>query len=210
MSQSSRTFDCHRCNESFERGFDRQYCSEECFFREKGEGILQQIEQDHRICNTCYRPMRTIDKPSSDWIEKAESHIQAAMEAGAELVSADQSYSSDFGGVKVHSELDYTPVSGGKRRIHAQAVIGHQYPTEHTLKTTEGWACQCGNTDHRHHEDAIVDSDVESVITFLYFALQQLHREGHISQSPARSELFEGLREHWKDWEYAVGRCLHK
>lgn len=187
------------------------FCSNKCHHRAKGAEVLEQIKYDHRLCATCFKPIKTVDKPSSEWLDKNGSHVSVAINCGAKLVSADSDLKSQLdGGVQLNSVLDYTGVTGGKRKVHTESVVGEQYETEFTIRTPYGWACKCGNTDHTHREPAIVDVEIEQVITFLYFALQQLFREGNLNQSPTRSELFDGLREHWKDWEYAIGRCLHE
>ena len=187
------------------------FCSEACYHRHTGANILETIKHDQRLCSSCFRPIRSIDKPTSEWLDNNGSHVQVAINAGAHLVSASKDLQSELdSGVRLNSVLDYTGVTGGMRKVNTDSVIGEQYPTEHTTRTPYGWACECGNTDHRHREPAIIDVEIEDVITFLYFALQQLFSGGHINQPPTRSELFAGLREHWKDWEYAIGRCLHK
>lgn len=186
------------------------YCSDACRHRAKGTEVLEYITHEKRLCATCFRPIRQIDTPSTDWIDAHSSMVSKALDHGARLTTAEDSDPSQLGGVNLQSELDYTTVTYGKRPIDADAVIGRQYQTEHTIRTPWGWACECGNTDHRHREPSIIDVELEAVIMFLYQALVKLFREGHIEQSPSREALFEGLREEWKDWEYAIGRCLHE
>ena len=186
------------------------FCSEACYHRHTGANVLDHLIHDHRFCGSCFRPIKTVDKPTTEWLDNVGSHVQVALNAGARLRSIDSDLQMDTGGVQINSQLDYTPITDGKRKVHTEAVIGEQYMTEHTVRTPWGWSCECGNTDHTHREPAIIDVEIEQVIVFLYRALQQLYSEGHISQSPSRQELFAGLREHWKDWEYAIGRCLHK
>jgi len=186
------------------------FCSDGCRHRAKGAEVFELIKHDKRLCATCFRSIRVIDTPSDGWIDAHSSMVSKALDHGASLTTADTTEPSQLGGVNLQSELDYTGVTYGKRPIDGDAVIGRQYQTEHTIRTPWGWSCECGNTDHRHREPAIIDVDLEAVITFLYQALVQLFREGHIEQSPRREALFDGLREEWKDWEYAIGRCLHE
>jgi len=186
------------------------FCSRECRHKAKGNEVLEHIKHDHRFCATCFRPIRDIQKPSSEWIDIHGSPVQVAIDSGAKLTSIPQDLQEKAdGGVQLNSLLDYTDVTGGMRKVNTDSVIGEQYPTEYTERTPYGWSCVCGNQDHWHREPAIIDSDIEEVITFLYYALQQLFQEGQLNQSPTKSELFDGLREHWKDWEYAIGRSLH-
>lgn len=210
--QHTRECDHPDCEETREKwNLHHGYCSKGCRHRAKGEEVLEQIKHDQRFCSTCYRGIRSIDKPSSEWLDDNGSHVSVAINNGAKLVSADSDLQSQMdGGVRLNSVLDYTGVTGGMRKVNTESVIGQQYETEYTVRTPYGWSCVCGNTDHRHREPAIIDVEIEQVITFLYFALQQLFEEGQLNQSPTRSELFAGLREHWKDWEYAIGRCLHQ
>ena len=209
--QHQRECDHPDCEETRKKwNLHHGYCSKACRHRAKGQEVLDLIVHDHRLCASCFRPIKTVDKPTTEWLDNVGSHVQVALNAGARLRSIDSDLQMDTGGVQINSQLDYTPITDGKRKVHTEAVIGEQYMTEHTVRTPWGWSCKCGNTDHTHREPAIIDVEIEQVIVFLYRALQQLHSEGHINQSPSRQELFAGLREHWKDWEYAIGRCLHK
>lgn len=55
--------ECHQCGNTYEYGYDGQYCSQECFLASKGEKALNNIRHDHRFCSTCYRPLKVVYRP---------------------------------------------------------------------------------------------------------------------------------------------------
>jgi|GEM_PF-4367273 len=42
------------------------YCSTECYYRDKGEGILSELEHDHTVCSTCFATLKEIETPRQD------------------------------------------------------------------------------------------------------------------------------------------------
>ncbi|WP_436933675.1 hypothetical protein [Halovenus marina] len=42
------------------------YCSDECAARAAGRALLQDIEQDHRFCWSCFRQRKSIERPTAE------------------------------------------------------------------------------------------------------------------------------------------------
>jgi hypothetical protein len=38
------------------------FCSPACYYRHRGASILDQIQSDHTICATCYRPVKEVER----------------------------------------------------------------------------------------------------------------------------------------------------
>lgn len=41
------------------------YCSDECAARHRGRKLLRHIRQDHRFCTSCWRPRKTVERPTA-------------------------------------------------------------------------------------------------------------------------------------------------
>jgi len=57
---------CLHCSQEFEFNENRDYCSEECEIADRGQGLLNQIENDHRFCGSCYKPIKTVYRPADE------------------------------------------------------------------------------------------------------------------------------------------------
>jgi len=55
---------CDRCGSDYSRaeGFNEEYCSKECKDRAKGERLLRNLQYDHRLCASCFRWLKEVDK----------------------------------------------------------------------------------------------------------------------------------------------------
>jgi hypothetical protein len=42
------------------------YCSQECADRHAGHRLLQHLQRDHRICWSCWRPRKEIERPTDE------------------------------------------------------------------------------------------------------------------------------------------------
>jgi len=53
------------CETTFavEHAIRGNYCSAGCFYRQKGANVLARIRQDHRLCATCFRQIKTVTPP---------------------------------------------------------------------------------------------------------------------------------------------------
>lgn len=179
------------CDAEFvvEHAIRGNYCSAECFYRHKGANVLDEIRRDHRLCATCFRQIKSVERP---------------------------------GGVSLKVEPpDHEGAAGGVR----ETIIGRQYPTEHTtwgldvhqlddyvILDRTRWSCECGTVDPSERDDIIeqVELDDNGIVGDLLETLHFLERSGAIDRRPSKQRLFEALREEWRDWEFAIGRCLYE
>lgn len=108
-----------------------------------------------------------------------------------------------------------------------ECADGYQYPTEyayigaqdearhtdhhgqqHSAVITR-WGCDCGNVDPGDTHDVIQEANLKDILTNCVQALYYLHEKGAIPFAPTRSEYFDGLRKHWRDDAYAIGRAVY-
>lgn len=189
------------------------YCSSDCYYRAKGARLLSKIKSDHRFCATCFKQLKEIDRPPEQWIDDHMSLIETALDHGASF--------SNQGGELV---LDYTDCDADTNRTAADAVTGFESHTEHGDQASvrreaepdtriyehdHQWGCVCGNIDSHRRDEILERVEREEVVVDLWTTLHTLSRDGVIEQRPDRDRLFEALRNHWRDWEYAIGRAVY-
>lgn len=214
VQSAPETYQCTECGGS--RTPDESvgsFCSHTCLYRHKGANTLEQIKSDHRFCSTCFRQVKSVEKPPEEWVDDATSMIQAAFDAGATVTQFDGELA-----------LDATDAST-RRRTAGESVVGYQYPTEsanfvedlrpvdndrqHAWRKARGvYGCKCGAIDLRERDDILESAEGASVLVNLLRCLQLLYHQDAIQHRPEKDELWAGLREHWRDYEYAIGRAL--
>lgn len=175
-------YECDHCGgpRAPETSVRGSYCSAECFYRAKGANALSEISRDHRWCATCFRQIKEVETPP-----------------------------------------DYVIDSLGEET--SQAVTGTQYATPDAVEAVDDFsedpyrtlersriACRCGNVDPSERDDILEDVELESIIPSLVRCLRIFEREGKVAHRPDTERLFAALREHWRDWEFAIGRALYE
>lgn len=186
VQSTPETYTCSYCSESYPASekVKGSYCSERCYYQHKGDSALSQIKDDHRWCATCFRPVKTTWKPNRTLIVEPADHDQ---------------------------DVQYKNV-----------LIGYQHPTEHMVWATtddarepadhrprQCWGCECGNLDLSTRDETLEDVELKQLPARLYWCLQAFAETGALEAEPDREQLFDALREEWRDWPYAVGRALY-
>lgn len=214
------SYECSFCDSAYESHdpVAGSYCSLECYYRDKGEGVLHDIQQDHRFCSTCFRQVKTVEHPPDQWLEDASSILKTALDAGAEIV-----------GREGQLTLDATDAET-KRSTAADSVVGFQYPTEFTTfgedltpeerrrrledqptanRSMRGtWGCECGAVDLADHDRTLELVEGHFVFLNLLRCLLTYYREGAIEQRPSKDRLFDAFREHGREFDLAIGEAL--
>lgn len=175
-------FECDHCGapRSPETSVRGSFCSADCFYRHKGANVLAKIRDDHRLCATCFRQIKEVESPPA-W---------KVATLGEEI---------------------------------SQAVTGTQYPTPDATEAVDDFsedpyrtlersriACRCGNVDPSERDDILEDVEIETIVPQLLQTLHTLEREGQLAHRPDKGRLFAALREHWRDWAFAIGRALYE
>lgn len=185
VQSAPETYTCSHCNEEYNdvEKVEGSFCSHQCYYRNKGQKALSQIESDHRWCATCFREVKTTWKPSKKLVIGPADHEQ---------------------------DVHYKDV-----------LIGYQHPTENmvwaTDDTGEGaerreyqrWGCRCGNIDLSSRDEILEAVEIDQLVARLYWCLDSFASKDALDASPDKDELFDALREEWRDWEYAIGRALY-
>lgn len=206
---------CGQCDDQYPQteSVAGSFCSQDCHLRSKGEGALAQIDSDHRFCSTCYRQVKTVERPPDAWVEDATSMIQAALDAGATVTQYDG-----------HLALDATDAAT-RRRTAGESVIGYQYPTESArpaedIRPVQGtdriertqtrgvYGCECGAIDLRKHDGTLASIEGADMVFNLAACLRHLHAEGALQRQARVGPLVDALLES-KDLSLAVGASLY-
>jgi len=61
---------CKSCGTEFEYGHKPGYCSEACYYRNRGESVIRQIQNDHTYCSTCYAKTKEVDTPPTETLRR--------------------------------------------------------------------------------------------------------------------------------------------
>lgn len=181
---------CDSCDHEFvvDLAIKGSYCSLDCFYRDKGAAALRQIRHDHQWCATCFRRIKTVEAPPD----------------GVYL---------DIKGP------DHEGAADDVRNV----IVGYQYRTEHTTWGTDDfsdddhcrierqrWSCECGNVDPSERDDILEEIELETIVASLFRCLEALAEKGALQNDPSWSRYKSALRDHWRDWEFAVGRALYE
>lgn len=205
---------CFECRTEFELpGYDRDYCSEDCFYSSRGDKALNLLRYDHRLCASCGRFLKEVDPPSEDWKHYRESLTELLLDAGAEYTNQD--------GELV---LDATSVNAGKRPTNTESIIGFEDSTpnaENVIKEygekeysiqnilTTGLGCQCGNTDTSVISKTLQGVEMAKVLANYVLTFRALEREGQLSERIDKAMFFESYKE-TRDLSYSLGVALYK
>lgn len=210
VTNQTSTERCKDCGEQMNDFYSPGYCSHECYYRKRGEDAMDVVRDDHRICATCLRYLKDIERPPEDWKEERGSSLRVAMNRGAEYHSVDeQTIALDV------SELNKIPVTA------VDSVIGFEYGTEnaegvvkeievdeHTRVCTHGVGCICGNTDPSETFEYAREVEPKQLLVNFITTFRRLEAEGHIDRRIDKDVFFDAFRDS-RDWEYALGRALY-
>lgn len=210
---AGRILDCDTCGNSYEtrNSPHKEYCSDECYYKDRGQNAFNQLSTDHKLCASCFRYVKTTYCPDADFLEELSSFEHRALQRRGKITD----------GPDGELRLDITSVDGSTRPIGIRkdgstrefCYIGRQYPTEHTryLYGTSGpWVCECGNVDLSEHNELLAKQDAERMVLALLDRLREFYEKGAIQREPDREMFFEYYSERDADLTTAVGASLYR
>lgn len=186
------TYECDHCGaEHHPRDAVKSYCSHECYLHGEGERILRHVTRDHRWCASCWRPVKTVNKPPTTRYTKAPDHPEKDRWQLKDIVIGYQ-YPTK------HMVVTEAALGGsdGDRLIAPSKV-------DYTC-----WGCRCGNTDLGSRHDVLEEIEDEGLLDRVYHCLASFHEEGQFDQSPDRDQLEAAFDEQPGEWAYVIGRAL--
>jgi len=194
---------CDVCETQFKTDSSayEEYCGPECYYKARGKGALNQLENEHKICAACFRPIKTVHEASQGFKDRKADKVDTALDHGAELTA----------GPDGEVTLDLTDATNA-RHTHAEAIIGYQYPTTHTdyLYGNSGkWICECGNVDTHKRQDILAEMDLEATIGHLLCRLDELYAKGAIDRAPDSHVFEQAFAAEALNWELAIGKALY-
>jgi len=194
---------CDECSKAFKTvDSPREYhCSHECYYLDKGQGALNQLKSDHKICATCFRYIKSVHAPKQSWLEKKADRVDTAIQHGGEYVK----------GPNGQLTLDATECSNS-RHTSTESIIGYQYETPHTdhLYGESGkWICECGNVETYARDDVLEQLDLDTTKELLIQRLFDLYDKGAIQERITPDVFYEAFSSEDMNWRYAIGKALH-
>jgi hypothetical protein len=161
------------------------YCSQACYYRDRGDRLLRAIEHRHELCSTCFRLTKDIERPPVEYLRR---HFRRSG-VGWSREGADEPWTVERYGQEVSRD----------------AVVGFADATEHATPGSYGLECRCGAVDHDIDEQAI--RDTQAWEWWLQVATEYLQDIG------AREDALTAptvAHAYWRteDLRYAVGLAL--
>ncbi|AUV81280.1 hypothetical protein C2R22_06045 [Salinigranum rubrum] len=199
-SESSDTITCGFCDEETdeETAIRDSFCSFECFRRYKGRKALNAIESDHTLCATCFRVVKTVEKPP--W--GTELKVEGPRGRGDEDVKKD---------CLIGYQYPTEHMEKGLRDLKRAVVDDDSVDRRQVVAVPAAlrWGCECGNTDPKNRDEILEAVDLEQTIVSLLGCLRTLAAEGTLNSPPSWPQLRDALRDHGRDWELVIGTALY-
>lgn len=181
-------YDCDRpdCDETLTTAtsVDGSYCSQDCADRARAARLLRHLRQDHRICASCFRLKKEIERPPDTY----QRH--GFRKSGVELT---------------YDETGTVTAQRYSQDVTREAVVGFEHPTRETERGPYGLECTCGAVSHDAEADYF--RQAEAYEWFLKLAVEHLRDEGqadyHFDIETFANALWDGVA-----FELAVGRAL--
>lgn len=186
------------------------FCSSECYYKHKGDKALNILRHDHRLCPSCGRWLKTVETPSSEWINDHGSALHVALDNGGEITSRN--------GQQI---LDATECSD-VQPTQVDAIKGVQDRTEHAesaVKEFEGQAedsriyrlgtgCECGITNPTERDSDLQTVELEVVLANYVKRCRELEAEGQLSERIDKGVFFQTYKES-RDLLFSLGKALY-
>jgi len=163
------------------------FCSEYCRHADKGRRVLNQIQSDHTRCATCFRRIKTVEKPPAS----ASVTVEPPAHEGAV---------DDVRDVLVGYQYQTEHTVWGVDDFGTDAVPA--------LKR-QRWSCECGNVYPRERDDILEGVDLGATIHRCFDALVDCHEEGAIEDAPDVRRYEQALQREGADFEFVIGYALH-
>lgn len=187
MSAATATVsdDCRHCGGAIpEDAADPNdtYCSRECYYRHRGENVLEDIQRDHRICATCFTRIKTVEYADVIRSRQPKVDIRQVPEC----------------------------VIGYQYPTEHTTVGQDEFATlDHDAVRIEGtrWSCgNCGTVDPNEAHPDLRSLDEGKTARRLYEAVDELADRDAIPNAPDHERFIEG----WRDGgaALAVGKAV--
>jgi len=208
--QSRQPTECHQCSETYEHGYDAQYCSEACFWRWKGESALDQLRSQHTHCASCGRRLKELDSPDDDWEHAHGNPTEVALRHGAEYTQTDDGIGLDYTDVRDVGTTAVDAVCGFQDRTPEaeQGIKTYEGAHEWSRLHRQGTVCSCGATDTHEGDDALRETEWKTVLTNYINTFWELEETGAIQQRLDK-DVFINVYYQTRDLELALGKGLY-
>jgi len=179
---------CEQCEDSFEVHDSPRpnHCSDECYYTDKGDKALNQIESDHTVCASCHTRIKTIEKPpKGTTVNIPPSDHEQATQTTSNVLIGYQYQTEDT--------RKYDDAQGDG----ATAVFYTR------------WSCECGTVDPNQRDDILEAVDLKATIKNLCERLYDLSRQDAIGGSFSHTRFLEAFQKDERNWAYATGFGLY-
>lgn len=209
MSMSTQLSECRHCKESYEHGYNGEYCSDDCVAASRGEKALNQVRQDHRLCGTCGNFLKQVEPPNDEWVNESKSRTQFALHNGGIRHNKHGQHVFDITNCPDEQRTQTESVIGFQYRTpEATTVIKEREgPTKYDRIKTTATGCSCGCTETTDTEEILRESDPVRILTNYVRTFLFLYAEGTLDTKLDKDRFFEAYKE-TRDFELAVGRGL--
>lgn len=184
VQANTPTGTCKYCQSDFPLpGIQRDYCNEECLYRDKGEKALNTVHNEHTVCSTCGRIRAEVTPPKPD-----------------EAFAIDNAYGGAY-----FSDHDTVSFEAFGQEESAKASVGFRKATVHE----QDGACVCGTLERTGdgHFDILHNLETFDTLLRIHQRIKDAAIDGQREDWPSKAELFKTYRE-TEDLAYSVGKAL--
>lgn len=178
-------YQCSHCEDEFDvtDAYRGSFCSPDCYQRHKGESVLRNIAGDHRWCATCFRQIKSVERPTAAFVDQLQGDETKASVVGFQYETPHTERAVDeFGG------------DGTATR-----------PVERSR-----WGCECGAVDPSTRTEVLCRVETATTIASLWACLCDLWTEDNVAHRPSRADYFAALRDGDDlDWSRAIGAAIY-
>ena len=209
-TQTAHKSRCKCCESTFDEYYTPGYCSEACYYRFKGSKAVNILRHDHRLCASCGRWIKEINRPTDEWKHYRGSAYQIALENGATLSKENGQQLLDLTQVRDIRPVAVDSVIGFQDATPNAEPVEKEYDIdEYRRHYGTGLGCTCGVTDTRIVDDTLRGIELASVLANYVTVFRALEREGQLDQRIDKDRFFESFKE-TRDFELSLGKGLHE
>lgn len=191
------------------KDYKGSFCNIQCWYAHKGEKALNIPAHDHRLCVSCGRWLKEINRPNQEWKELKASAVETALDHGGKLISEGGELVLDATECPTVRTTAADAVVGFQTRTGNAEVVEKEFQVDDYQRTyATGTGCTCGMTDTRFRDETLQGIELATVLANYVLVFRELEREGQLDKRISKDTFFQTYKDS-RDLEYALGKAIY-